>query len=248
MPASLRSDSKDETEMGFELDGFGDVRLDADYLDWLVEVRAAEIGRHFARLWDYYANPTVDVAGSGAVSRKVHESGRPYVQAQEYGLPSRITGLMHSPTAGAFYSRIARDIQRKEVVIENDIAWRVNAAADFLFGKPIRIVSKAPDSRRRRSPQSRPITLWPRHTDSSPSRTKSGRWHMKPGPLYAKLDPGDTELHMPHMKLDPSHMKLDSAHMKLGLAYMKLDLPRIKSTPRQVKRPRLSVSRFCVIR
>ena len=150
VPASLRSDSKDETEMGFELDGFGDVRLDADYLDWLVEARAAEIGRHFARLWDYYANPTVDVAGSSAVRRKVHESGRPYVQAQEYGLPSRITGLMHSPTAGAFDSRIARDIQRKEVVIENDIGWRVNAAADFLFGKPIRIVSKAPDSRRRR--------------------------------------------------------------------------------------------------
>lgn len=116
--------------MGFELDGFGDVRLDADYLDWLVEARAAEIGRHFARLWDYYANPMVDVAGSSAVSRKVHESGRPYVQAQEYGLPSRITGLMHAPAAGAFDSRIARDIQRKEVVIENDIAWRVNAAAD----------------------------------------------------------------------------------------------------------------------
>jgi len=239
VPASLKSDSKDETEMGFELDGFGDVRLDADYLDWLVEARAAEIGRHFARLWDYYANPTVDVAGSGAVSRKVHESGRPYVQAQEYGLPSRITGLMHSPATGAFDSRIARDIQRKEVVIENDIAWRVNAAADFLFGKPIRIVSKAPDSRRRRPPRSRPITLWPRHSDSSPSRTKSGRRHMTPGPLYAKLDPG-------HLKLRLPHSKLDLGHFKLGLPHSKLDLPHIKSTPRQIKRPpafRKSLSR-----
>jgi hypothetical protein len=36
-------------------------------------------------------------------------------------------------------------VQRKEVVIENDIAWRVNATVDFLFGKPITFVSKSPD-------------------------------------------------------------------------------------------------------
>ncbi len=136
--------------MGFELDAFADLRLDADYLEWLVDVHAAEIHKHFSRLWDYYANPMVDVAGSSAAARKVYESGRPYVQAQEYGLPSRITGLTHSSATGTFDSRIARDIQRKEVVVENDIAWRVNAAADFLFGKPISIVSKAPDGRKRR--------------------------------------------------------------------------------------------------
>ncbi len=140
--------------MGFELDAFADVQLDADFLEWLVDVHAGDICRHFTRLWDYYANPTVDVAGSGAVSRKVNESGRPYVQAQEYGLPARITGLVHSSAGGSFDSRIVRDIQRKEVVIENDIAWRVNAAADFLFGKPISITSKAPDSRRRREIES----------------------------------------------------------------------------------------------
>lgn len=134
--------------MGFELDIFGG-QLDADYLEWLVDVHAADIHRHFSRLWDYYANPIVELSGGGAAERKVNESGRCYVQAQEYGLPSRITGLAHSPQAGVFGSQAVKDIQRKEVVIENDLAWRVNATADFLFGKPISLISKSPDGRRR---------------------------------------------------------------------------------------------------
>ncbi|HYC99842.1 MAG TPA: phage portal protein, partial [Phycisphaerales bacterium] len=36
---------------------------------------------------------------------------------------------------------------QREVVIENDIAWRIGAMIDFLVGKPIRIVSAAPDAR-----------------------------------------------------------------------------------------------------
>jgi hypothetical protein len=135
--------------MGFELDIF-DGQLDTDYLEWLVDVHAADIQRHFSRLWDYYANPMVEVTGGGSAERKVAESGRCYVQAQEYGLPSRITGLAHSPQGGAFGSQPVKDIQRKEVVIENDIAWRVNAAADFLFGKPVSLISKAPESHKRK--------------------------------------------------------------------------------------------------
>jgi hypothetical protein len=40
------------------------------------------------------------------------------------------------------------------VVIENDIAWRINAAVDFLFGKPISFVSKSSDSDKRREIES----------------------------------------------------------------------------------------------
>jgi hypothetical protein len=123
--------------------------LEASFLDWLVDVHAPAIQEHFARLWDYYANPMVPLAGGGAAERKVNESGRCYVQAQEYGLPARITGLLHGPQFGVFGSRAVKDIQRKEIVIENDIAWRVNAAADFLFGKPIHLISQAPDRPRR---------------------------------------------------------------------------------------------------
>lgn len=146
--------------MGFELEVFdghsGDPEgcsrsgsLDASFLEWLVDVHAAMIQDHFSRLWDYYANPMVPLAGGGAAERKAGESGRCYIQAQEVGLPARITGLTRGAAAGVFGSRVLKDIQRKEVVIENDIAWRVNAAADFLFGKPISLLSRAADGRKR---------------------------------------------------------------------------------------------------
>ncbi len=131
--------------MGFEIDIFEDKSLQGDYLEWLVDTQSADIQKHFGRLWDYYANPKVETTGAGATDRKVNESGRCYVQAQEYGLPARITGLMHTGQAGIFGARPVSQVQRKEVVIENDIAWRVNAAVDFLFGKPITFVSKSPD-------------------------------------------------------------------------------------------------------
>jgi hypothetical protein len=136
--------------MGFELEIFSDSGVDAEFLEWLVDVHSANICRHFSHLWDYYTNPVVDMAGGGAVERKIAESGRCTVQAQEYGLPSRITGLVRSAQGDLADCRVAREIQRKEVVIENDIAWRINAAADFLFGKPITIVSKAPDGPKRK--------------------------------------------------------------------------------------------------
>ena len=135
--------------MGFELDIFKYEQLDSSFVEWLVDEQSPEIQKHFGRLWEYYANPTVQVQGSGARERKVSESGRCYVQAQEYGLPSRITGLLHSADAGVLGARPVKDIQRKEVVIENDIAWRVNAAVDFLFGKPVSFACKSPDGRKR---------------------------------------------------------------------------------------------------
>ena len=135
--------------MGFELDIFKDERLEADYIEWLVDEHSIDIQRHFNKLWEYYANPMVESLGNSATDRKVGESGRCYVQAQEYGLPARITGLAHSGRLGPFGARAVKDVQRKEVVIENDIAWRTNAAVDFLFGKPISFVSKSPDGQKR---------------------------------------------------------------------------------------------------
>jgi hypothetical protein len=141
--------------MGFELDilnrseAEGDSGLDAEYLEWLVDEQSVDIGRHFSRLWDYYANPLVEIGESGGLYGKINESGRCYVQSQEYGLPPRITGLVHSANAGLFGARPVKDIQRKEVVVENDIAWRINAAVDFLFGKPVAFASKSPDGQKR---------------------------------------------------------------------------------------------------
>ncbi len=135
--------------MGFELDIFDDEQLDAEYVEWLVDTQSVDIQRQFGRLWDYYANPRIEATGAGAAERKLNESGRCYVQAQEYGLPARITGLVHSSHTGVFGARPVNQVQRKEVVIENDIAWRANAGVDFLFGKPITFVSKSPDEPKR---------------------------------------------------------------------------------------------------
>jgi len=119
-----------------------DNQLQADYIEWLVEQRWVDIQAHFSKLWEYYINQIYDIRASNT-------SGRCYLQAQEYGLPARITGLAHSANTGIFAGKAVKDVQRKEVVIENDIAWRINAAVDFLFGKPISFVSKSPDSQKR---------------------------------------------------------------------------------------------------
>jgi len=135
--------------MGFDFAIFQDEQLETDYIEWLVDELSVDVRGHFAKLWEYYANPRMEIHGIGAYDRKANESGRHYVQAQEYGLPTRITGLLHSGQMGVFGARSARDVQRKEVVIENDLAWRINAAVDFLFGKPVSFVSKSPDGQKR---------------------------------------------------------------------------------------------------
>ncbi len=135
--------------MGFDLRIFEDELLQADYIEWLVDEHSVDMQSRLAKLWQYYTNPLMEALRVGGSVRMESGSGRCYVQAQEYGLPPRITGLIHSANAGVFGGRRVRDVQRKEVVIENDIAWRLNAAADFLFGKPITFVSKSPDSQKR---------------------------------------------------------------------------------------------------
>ena len=132
--------------MGFDLQIFKDEQFGADYVEWLVDERSVDIQTHFSKLWQYYANIRQEV--NSVSDRQELTNGRCYVQAQEYGLPPRITGFVHSANTGVFGGRRVRDVQRKEVVIENDIAWRINAAVDFLFGKPVSFVSKSPISQK----------------------------------------------------------------------------------------------------
>ncbi len=75
------------------------------------------------RLWAYYRNPALDVPPNRApIASDL---------AQAQGLPERLRAKF--PEDGG------------EVVIENDIAWRVHAMVDFMFGKPITIRSTARD-------------------------------------------------------------------------------------------------------
>ena len=94
----------------------------------------------YRRMWDYYRNPAAPAAD--AAPDEAGASDRPYRQAQEWGLPARITGLR----AG----RRVPGVARKEVVVENDIGWRVDTQVDYLFGRPVVLDSAAADPARRR--------------------------------------------------------------------------------------------------
>lgn len=96
------------------------------------------------RRWNYYRNPLtptvarVDQAGSD----------RPYRQAQEWGLPARITGAVNGGGENATFAPSMDGVSRKEVVVENDIGWRIETLVDYLFGRPVTINSGAADASR----------------------------------------------------------------------------------------------------
>ncbi len=116
--------------MAFDLTAFNDPTFTEAQLTGLVEsVAPSQQARH-ERLWQYFRNPLI------AADTAPTASSRPYVQAQEMGLPARITGISADGAA-------LTDVSRKEVVIENDIAWRVHTMVDYLFGQPIHIRSLA---------------------------------------------------------------------------------------------------------
>lgn len=100
-------------------------------LDRLLHVERPRL----ARLWTYYRNPLHP-------RRADDDTDRPYRQGQEIGLPPRLTGRRSDGTP-------IEGVHRKEIVIENDIAWRVDTMVDYLFGKPIVIESAATDPQRR---------------------------------------------------------------------------------------------------
>ncbi len=101
--------------------------LDPSLLGQLIDEHRAVNEPRLRRLWDYYRNPTLgDTPGS------------PGRLAQEMGLPARLT----TPRDDGF-ARAGR-----EVVIENDIAWRINTVVSFMFGKPLAIQSTAKDPAR----------------------------------------------------------------------------------------------------
>ncbi|MDF1869377.1 MAG: phage portal protein [Phycisphaerales bacterium] len=83
------------------------------------------------QLWAYYRNPLELVRRSGTVSGS-NQSGW-YRMAQERGLPARVTGTS--------LDGVSAPSGRREVVIENDIGWRVGTMVDFMFGSPVRIES-----------------------------------------------------------------------------------------------------------
>jgi hypothetical protein len=126
--------------MAFDLTHFQNPDLDGEYITYLVDQRAPETAATFGQLWSYFLNPMTPRSPVGA--NMLDTNSRPYFQAQEAGLPPRITGVGNSLAARSQLT----DLCRKEVVVENDIAWRVHTMIDFLFGKGLAIRSLAEDT------------------------------------------------------------------------------------------------------
>lgn len=132
--------------MSFQLHELSSPALSLDPQELLARIeRLVNVERvRFRRLWAYYRNPMlIGATSSGG------PSDRPYRQAQEWGLPPRITGVYSTFEALPPAPPDSSALTRKEVVIENDIAWRVDAQVDYLVGKPVAIHSTAPDPARR---------------------------------------------------------------------------------------------------
>ncbi len=94
----------------------------------LIEEHESLVRPRLEMLWRYYRNPMDAAAGTSGAGRRL---------AQRAGLPPRLVGR---PPGG---DDRAGD---REVVIENDIAWRIHTMVDFMFGKPVRILSAARDA------------------------------------------------------------------------------------------------------
>jgi len=110
------------------------VGLDPALVDHLIREQSTN-AVELERLWAYYRNPVVHTPGVGSdgLVRTVRRL------AQEVGLPGRVTGVR----GGSGVLGDDRSSDRREVVIENDIAWRIHAMIDFLFGKQPTLVSTA---------------------------------------------------------------------------------------------------------
>jgi hypothetical protein len=119
--------------MAYRLGAFAGV-LDEALLRVLL-ARQDAAGARLGRLWGYYRNAPLPASASCATRRRVR-------LAQVAGLPARLTG----PRDAMSDDRAAPP----EVVIENDIAWRVHAMVDFMFGKPVVLLSTARDPATRR--------------------------------------------------------------------------------------------------
>ncbi|MFO0830638.1 MAG: phage portal protein [Phycisphaerales bacterium] len=119
--------------MSYRLGAFADVGLTQARLTTALDEHGRSRLARFERWWAYYRNALAPA----------HSGGRWYRQPQEVGLPGRLRGVQ--PGGGL---RDDRAGGQREIVIENDIAWRVQAMVDFMFGKPVVIRSAAREALR----------------------------------------------------------------------------------------------------
>jgi len=119
--------------MAFKLSPFASVGLNDALLRVLLAEHENATRPALSRLWRYYRNPS---------TRRSVDAGARTKLAQEEGLPPRL----RQKRAASTDDRAAL----REVVIENDIGWRVHAIVDFMFGKSPTLSSTTADETKRR--------------------------------------------------------------------------------------------------
>lgn len=118
--------------MSYDLSPFEELGLTEELLALLIDEHEDTTLPRLQRLWGYYRNALAEPTDGGG------SRGAP---AQAVGLPSRLS----AGEGAAGDDRVMR-----EVVIENDIGWRVHTLVDFMFPAAPRILSKASDVDTRR--------------------------------------------------------------------------------------------------
>lgn len=115
--------------MTYHLQPYSMIGLDDDLLDYLIREHESQRVGTFEQFWSYYRNPLRMIETLTRAGRR-EWVWRP---AQYAGLPSRLKSSESGTPA-------------KEVVIENDIAWRVQALVDYMTGREVQLASTAGDA------------------------------------------------------------------------------------------------------
>jgi hypothetical protein len=124
--------------MAYRLEPFDDIPLTPALVGALLDEHARAALPRLMLAWHYYRNAAEPGCGSSASAL-----------AQAAGLPARLTGRPRgaAPVSPHLTSTAAAE---REIVIENDIAWRIHTMIEFMFGRPLRLISGAPDPERAR--------------------------------------------------------------------------------------------------
>ncbi len=123
--------------MSYRLEAFSSVGLDEALITLVIDEQKAGRIPRMEKLWAYFRNSPEPV-GQGRITSPTL---RP---AQQRGLPARLTGSLDAGLDD-------RTRNNREIVIENDIGWRIETMVDFMFGKPVQILSTAQDEQTRRT-------------------------------------------------------------------------------------------------
>ncbi len=125
-----------------------DPLLNPDHILSEIEKLRTIVSPRHKRFMNYYRNPEAPLIQVMALGSRSSLSARAWWQYQEVGLPARLTGLCMTPE-GAVSEDMSQNVQRKEIMVENDIAWRINTLVDFAIGQMPVINSLAPDTGKR---------------------------------------------------------------------------------------------------